>query len=397
MLGIAHRAWRLLPEAVRRASMARAASLIAPRPGKPPARSNGAIIAGDIDGQNGIAATGRMFAAALAQRGLLRGTMPLGLPSVAPAYSGTPAPGAAIISVVNAPYLPVGLARLHPRTMLRGRRIIGVWVWELPQIPKDWAIGARFVHEIWAPSRFTAEAFERIAPGRVRFVPYPLLTALPFTPEGTRASFNLPEDAFIALTIFNLSSSCARKNPLGAIAAFKAAFGASRDALLIVKLTGHERYQDDYKTILNAIGGAPNIRIITEAFTEPALHGLMASSNVVLSLHRAEGFGLIPATAALLGIPVIATAYSGNLDFMSPESSGLVQYRLVPVSGPDTIYKIPGAMWAEPDIEDAATWLRRLFDAPALRASLGAAGQRHALQQLSPARLEAALAANGIE
>jgi glycosyltransferase involved in cell wall biosynthesis len=376
--------------------MTRVASFIAKAPGPPPAHSNGAIIAGDIDGQNGIAASGRMLGAALAARGLLRGTMPLGLPSVAPDYTGTPAPGAAIIAVVNAPYLPVGLSRLKPRDMLRSRRMIGVWVWELPRVPADWAIGARFVHEIWAPTRFTAEAFETIAPGRVRLVPYPLLTELPFTVTGSRESFNLPADVFIVLTIFNLSSSCARKNPLGAIAAFKAAFGSSRDALLVLKLTGQERYEGDFNAIRAAIGDAPNIRIITETLSEPSLRGLMTASDVVLSLHRAEGFGLIPATAALLGIPVVATAYSGNLDFMSPDSSGLVQYRLVPVSGPDSIYKIPGAEWAEPDIGDAAAWLRRLFDDPALRSRLGAAGQLHALQALSLDHLDAALAANGI-
>lgn len=376
--------------------MTRIASAIAAHPGKPPAQSDGAIIAGDLHGQNGIATSGRMLGAALSARGLLRGTMPLGLPSVAPDYTGTPAPNAAIIAVVNAPYLPVGLARLKPRNMLRGRRIIGVWAWELSQVPADWAIGARFVHEIWAPTRFAADAFETIAPGRVRLVPYPLLNAMPFTTEGNRASLKLPESAFIVLTIFNLSSSCARKNPLGAIAAFKAAFGAYRDALLVIKLTGHENYVADYNEIRAAIGDAPNIRMITETLSEPTLHGLIAASNVVLSLHRAEGFGLVPATAALLGIPVIATAYSGNLDFMAPESSALIQYKLVPVSGPDSIYNIPNAMWAEPDIEDAATWLRRLFGDAALRTKLGTAGQLHALQELSFKRLDAALAANGI-
>lgn len=263
-------------------------------------------------------------------------------------------------------------------------------------MPADWAIGARFVHEIWAPTRFTADAFETIAPGRVRLVPYPLLNAMPFATEGNRVSLKLPKSTFIVLTIFNLSSSCARKNPLGAIAAFKAAFGFSRDALLVIKLTGHENYAADYNEIRAAIGDAPNIRILTETLSEPALHGLIAASNVVLSLHRAEGFGLVPATAALLGIPVIATAYSGNLDFMAPESSALIQYKLVPVSGPDSIYNIPHAMWAEPDIEDAATWLRRLFGDTALRAKLGTAGQHHALQALSFKRLDAALAANGI-
>jgi glycosyltransferase involved in cell wall biosynthesis len=281
--------------------------------------------------------------------------------------------------------------------VLRVRRMIGVWAWELSRVPAEWAVGAKFVHEIWAPSRFSAEAFEAIAPGRVRVVPFPLATQLPFSVAGDRAAFGLPADHFIVFSAFNLASSCTRKNPFGTIAAFKAAFGASRDALLVLKLTGVADYQDDLAAIGAAVGEAPNIRLVTETVSEPELRGLMAASDVVLSLHRSEGFGLIPATAALLGVPVVATGYSGNLAFMEPQSSGLVRYRLVPVRDERGVYDIPNAEWAEPDVEDAAAWLRRLFENPALRAEMGAAGQRHAMSSLGRGALDAALAANGIE
>ncbi|HTJ90942.1 MAG TPA: glycosyltransferase family 1 protein [Acidocella sp.] len=396
MLSLAHRAWRLLPRDARRAAMTRVASLVAVPPDLPPPKSEGAVIAGDINGKNGIAESGRILGQALAVRGLMRGTMPLGLPSVVPAYTGTLAPGAAIIAVLNGPLLPVGLARLQPRNMLRGRRIIGVWAWELSRVPAEWAVGAKFVHEIWAPTRFAAEAFTAVAPGRVRVVPFPLATQLPFAVTGDRASFGLPANRFIVLSAFNLASSCTRKNPLGTIAAFKAAFGASQDALLVLKLTGIAHYQDDLAAIHAAVGDAPNIRVMTETVSEPELRGLIAASDVVLSLHRSEGFGLIPATAALLGVPVVATGYSGNLDFMDSQCSGLVSYRLVPVQDERGVYAVPGAEWAEPDIEDAASWLRRLFEAPALRAEMGAAGQRHAMNTLGREALDAALAANGI-
>ncbi|MGO9818857.1 MAG: glycosyltransferase [Acidocella sp.] len=396
MLSLAHRAWRLLPREARRTAMTRVAAMVAVPPGPAPARSDGAVIAGDIDGRNGIAESGRILGQALAARGLLRGTMPLGLPSVVPAFTGTLPPGAAVITVVNGPFLPVGLARLKPRNMLRGRRIIGLWAWELSRVPAEWAIGAKFLHEIWAPSRFSAEAFQAIAPGRVRVVPLPLVTQLPFAVAGDRASLGLPADCFIVLSAFNLASSCTRKNPFGTIAAFKAAFGASQDALLVLKLTGIAHYQDDLAAIRAAVGDAPNIRVMTETVSEPELRGLIAASDVVLSLHRSEGFGLIPATAALLGVPVVATGYSGNLDFMDPANSGLVRYRLVPARDERGVYAVPGAEWADPDIEDAAAWLQRLFNDAALRANLGTAGQRHALNTLGREALDTALAANGI-
>ena len=101
---------------------------------------------------------------------------------------------------------------------------------------------------------------------------------------------------------------------------------------------------------------------MTETLSEPELRGLIAASDVVLSLHRSEGFGLIPAVACLLGVPVVATGFSGNLDFMDEAGSGLVSYRLVPAADTRGVYEVAGAVWAEPDIEDAAAWLRRLFD-----------------------------------
>jgi glycosyltransferase involved in cell wall biosynthesis len=376
--------------------MTRVAALVAAAPGPAPAASDGAVIAGDIEGRNGIAESGRILGRALAARGLLRGTMPLGLPSVVPAFTGTLAPGAAVISVINAPFLPVGLARLQPRTLLRGRRMIGVWAWELPVVPPEWAVGARFVHEVWAPSRFAAEAFETVAPGRVRVVPFPLADQLPLEVAGDRARFGWPADKFVVLSAFNLASSFIRKNPLGVIAAFKAAFASRDDALLVLKLTGVDHYAEDMVAIRAAIGEAANIRVMTETLSEPELRGLIAASDVVLSLHRSEGFGLIPAVACLLGVAVVATGFSGNLDFMDEAGSGLVGYRLVPAADARGVYEVAGAVWAEPDIEDAAAWLRRLFDDSALRAALGAAGQRHAIARLGRTALDAALAANGI-
>jgi glycosyltransferase involved in cell wall biosynthesis len=360
----------------------------------PPARSDGMVVAGDISGPNGLAETARIMHHVLAAHGFARGTMPLGLPSRVETFKGIIPPGAALLAVVNAPILPVGLLRL-PRNLLHRRRVIGMWAWELPVVPPQWHHGGPFVHEVWAPSRFCAAAFEAIAPGRVRYVPYPLAaTELPIA--GNRASLGLPEQTLIVLTIFNLASSMVRKNPMGAIAAFKAAFGDSQDHLFVLKLSGVEDYPEDLALIRKAAGGSQNIRLLTETVPEAELRGLIAASDIILSLHRSEGFGLIPATAMLLGRPVVATGWSGNLDFMSPETSSLVSYKLIPAIDPRGNYELPGALWAEPDIEDAADALKRLAADPALRERLGAAGRLHAQEALGAKPLLAALAGNGI-
>ena len=60
---------------------------------------------------------------------------------------------------------------------------------------------------------------------------------------------------------------------------------------------------------------APNIRIETHTLAPEDRHALTACADIVLSLHRGEGFGLVMAEAMLLGKPVVATGWSGNTDY----------------------------------------------------------------------------------
>jgi glycosyltransferase involved in cell wall biosynthesis len=211
-----------------------------------------------------------------------------------------------------------------------------------------------------------------------------------------RAAFGLPERAVIVLASFSLASSFARKNPLGAIAAFRAAFGDRPDRLLLLKIGKPEHYPDDLAAIRHAAAGAANIRVETRRFGDAERHALTACADIVLSLHRAEGFGLVPAEAMLLGKPVVATGWSGNMDFMNADSAALVDYRLVAAADPRGVYAVRGAMWAEPDPGAAAALLVELADDPARRAALGARGQAMAQARLGTARLAAALAAIGL-
>jgi hypothetical protein len=395
IIRVGHAAWRLLPKTFRNRAMTGLAAGIARKPDRlPPKSSSGVIVAGDVHGPNGLAESARILHSVIAAHGLARGLVPLGLPSVVNVQEVAVPPEAALLAVVNAPILPVGLLRL-PRRFIAGRRMIGMWAWELPVVPKTWRDGAAFVHEVWAPSQFTADAIEHLAPGRVRVVPYPL-AAVELPVQGNRASFGLPADAVIVLTIFNLASSMVRKNPLGAIAAFKGAFGASREHLFVLKLSGTEAYPEDLRLIQEAIGDAANIRLITGNMPEPQLRGLIGASDIVLSLHRSEGFGLVPAAAMLLGRAVVATGWSGNLAFMTADTSALVSHRMIPALDPRGTYQLPNAFWADPDIEDAAAQLRFLAGHAEARQALAAAGQVHATKMLGAEPVLAALGASGI-
>jgi glycosyltransferase involved in cell wall biosynthesis len=394
-LSLPHRLWRLLPPGARRAGLRAAAGVLAPRcTATPPATSRGLIVGGEFAQATGLGEAARVLQAAVAQLGRARGVYAMAVGGAADA-SGLPR-DAALLLTVNAPSLPLMLARA-PRDLLRNRRVVASMAWELPVVPQEWRVAARYVHEVWACSAFTAAALEPILPGRVRVVPYPLAMldrpALPVT----RDDFALPEDAVVTTVIFGLGSSFTRKNPLAAIAAFRAAFGARPDQILVVKITGQEAFEAEAGQIRAAAAGADNIRVLSGAWAPARVEGLLGVTDIVLSLHRSEGYGLVPAQAMLRGIPVVATGWSGNMQFMDADSAALVGYRLVPVSDPTGVYgKIEGAVWAAPDVEDAAAQLRRLGDDPALRADLGAKGRAKARAALGGGELRAALAANGI-
>ena len=99
-------------------------------------------------------------------------------------------------------------------------------------------------------------------------------------------------------------------------------------------------------------------------FTRTEFFSLVAASDCYASLHRAEGYGQVLAQSMYLGKPVIATGYSGNLDFMNESNSLLLPYELVKVSVDDGYYRprVEGNLWAEPDIDRASQAMRWVYE-----------------------------------
>ena len=400
--GIAHRVWRCLPPDMRRRAFTMATSRLAPRPDRmPPKGEHGLAIAGEFSQPSGLGEGARLMARAVHGLGLPVWSLDVPSPiyrkgggrkggdrtGVDATAMDIPPFGAPLVLHVNAPFLPLALMRLG-RGLTRGRRIIGYWAWELPVVPPEWHGGRGFVHEVWVPSRFTAAALEPLMPGRVRVVPPALAMAPPNPSALDRAAFGLPDSAVIVLMSFNMASSFERKNPLAAIQAFRLAFGERSDRLLLVKVLHADHAPADFARLLQA-AQAPNIRVETRAMPDRDRHALTAVSDIVLSLHRSEGFGLVPAEAMMLGRSVIATAWSGNMDYMDRDNAALVGYRLVPASDDRSVYR--NASWAEPDLGDAVTHLRFLADNEAARRGLGERARLSAARSFGTEPLVAAL------
>jgi glycosyltransferase involved in cell wall biosynthesis len=198
-----------------------------------------------------------------------------------------------------------------------------------------------------------------------------------------------------------LTSGMERKNPLGLIRAFRQAFSAGEPVRLVLKTFSGNRYPASLQQMWSAGAGA-KLTVIDRMFSRDETLSLIDSCDAYVSLHRSEGLGLTLGEAMLLGKPVIATRYSGNLDFMDDANSLLVDYQLVPVGRTATPYE-PNGYWAEPSVDHAAHLMRQIYenrnwagklgakaksDAGA-RMSLPSAGQRMAerLSQISLERL----------
>jgi glycosyltransferase involved in cell wall biosynthesis len=389
------RLWQRLPQHRRRQILFDVSRVIAPRPD---AAARGGFplgIAGLFSTASGVGEGARLAYAALDGAGYAPSAFDLstafGQVELCGGARRALGPGTGTLMVHHhGPFMPHALWALG-RARVRARRIVGYWAWELPRLPADWQPCFRYVHEIWVPSHFIRDAVAAATDKPVHVVPHPLPPS-PATPN-MRGRLGLPDDALIVLNVMHLGSAFTRKNPLAAVAAFRRAFGDAGDRMLVIKLIAGGATQWAERALREAIAGASNIRLVEGMLPEADMAGLMAASDIVISLHRSEGFGLVPAQAMHLGKPVIATAWSGNLEFMTKRNSALVGYSLVPVHDPEGAFVADGQMWADADVEEAAAWLRRLASDAGLRAALGTAAAKDVAAQLSPQAFAANVAA----
>lgn len=301
-----------------------------------------------------------------------------------PLIFGWPMAGADLsITVANADSV-AGLRDVLPLPF-PGRRNIGYWVWETENPPLSFRNSQDGFDQIWTPSRYARDAMAPLLDRPLHVVPHALDLEALSAARPDRARHGLPPDKTLFGFFFDPQSVLERKNVLGLIRSFKAAFRDDDGCCLVLKanVAGLVPSLDFARVCQEAED--PRILLIRDDLPRQAVFDLMASLDVYASLHRSEGFGLTCAEAMALGLPVVASGYSGNLDFMTPENSLLV---------PTTVYETEraygaypaGTRWGAPDPEAAADAFRRLLD-PGLRQDLGARGAAAVRTQLNPANV----------
>jgi len=260
-----------------------------------------------------------------------------------------------------------------------GRYTIGQWAWELEEFPERFWPALDLVDEVWANSKFSRSAIAAVTEKPVFALPPRV--AIPDTVLNLdRSAFGLPTDSFLFLFTFDMLSIFERKNPLGLVTAFAKAFKPGEGPLLVLKVINGERRIGELERLRLATKERPDIILIDRYLDHDKNAALSAMADCYVSLHRSEGLGLTIAEALALGKPVIATGYSGNLDFMDDDIAYLVPWTRGSVPGGCKPYP-EGAKWAEPDIAMAAEIMRYVFDHPEEAAAKGARARERMLRE----------------
>lgn len=274
----------------------------------------------------------------------------------------------------------------HGAGFRRGKYNIGYWAWELPEFPDAWIHFSDYCDEVWAPSRFAAEAIAAKVPVPVLTMPHAI--AFPRPAGNFRPKFGLPADQFLFLFLYDLNSYSERKNPAAVLAAFRRSGLAGRGAALVIKVHNTAGNPADFARLQAAVAELPGTVLITQTLTRTEIYELESACDCFVSLHRSEGFGLALAECMYLGKPVISTDWSATAEFINATNGCPVRAKLVALDRNHGPYA-KGQTWAEPDIDHAAEWMNRLFADRALAASFGAAAQATIERDFSPAAIGA--------
>jgi len=258
-------------------------------------------------------------------------------------------------------------------------RLSAIEFWEFEDGFKQSQPEVLSIKNLIAMSDFNCQVFKNLLPqANVNKILYPFqfIHGELAPVKATRNKYRIPLNAFMVFFNFDYASSYYRKNPEAILQAFRKAFSESDNAVLVfktIRAKACKAMSDQLHALAEKLALSSRLITIDDFIPQEDLVNLTNASDAYISLHRGEGFGLGIAEAMTLGKPVIVTDYSATTEFCNAENAMLVPYKMVPVR-PDQIdvdpYKYVTS-WAEPDIDAAAKALRRLYEDPQLRATLG--------------------------
>lgn len=266
---------------------------------------------------------------------------------------------------VNLMHVNAGCSHQFFATMgseyFRNKYNIGYWMWESDRVPEEWYDSFSYYDEIWAPTGFVLDMISSVSPLPVVRIPITVNLDV-HKVSNARSLMGVNDHDFLFLFVFDFYASIYRKNPVGLVKAFNKAFSRHENVNLILKSINHQHYPEYYKELKKEIADSGNIKIINDHIEKNMLYSLFSSCDCYVSLHRSEGFGLTIAEAMYLEKPVIATGYSGNMDFMNVNNSFPVKYEMTEIGEKEYPPFRKGFYWADPDIDHAAELMRYVYE-----------------------------------
>ncbi len=254
------------------------------------------------------------------------------------------------------------------RTQFAGRYNIGYWPWELGAWPKEWEQMLDLVDEVWVSTQHTYDSLKPVCKKPLRLMPMAVELGRVKKYQSrkeARQTFKLNPSATLFCFAFDLNSYIERKNPMACVQAFLKAFPkadyTAKQVGLVVKVQKPRSDNAAWLELKKIARSDRRIYIIEQTFDRPSLLALYQACDCYVSLHRAEGFGRGMAEALQLGLHVICTGYSGNVDFCQPPYADLVKYRLVRVKK-GQYPRASGQVWAEPNVRHAAQLMRQFVE-----------------------------------
>ncbi len=326
-------------------------------------RLNGINIAGYFKGQFGVAESARRYA-----HSLDKVNIPFVINNIDSGFhqntdktfkefsSENPYPINLI--VVNADQSDVFFNTMN-ENYFKNKYNIGVWAWETENFPEEFLTSLKYFDEIWTLSKFVANAISKVSSIPV----IPITCPIQIDEDNLvsdKEKFGIDESNFMFLFSFDFASVFERKNPMAIIEAFKSKFSEDDNVLLMIKCINSNKFIDAFEKLKKSVNWK-NIRIITENLDKNEYHKLVATCDCYVSLHSSEGFGLTMQEAMFAGKPVIATGYSGNMDFMNINNSLLVKYQLIELQKDFAAYK-KGDVWAKPNTQHAGELMRGVYE-----------------------------------
>lgn len=353
-------------------------------------------VIGPLNSQSGLGQASRMSVQALQSVGIVAETLAFDLENPSPrklAFADTAVadmrPGSINLLHLNAEAVPLAAAYLDPR-LFENAYNIGYFFWELARPARCHTLALRQLDEVWTSSEFNRASYAA-AGAKVTKVGMATQPSAERADQrsAVRSAFGLPEDTTVFMTTCDGFSFLKRKNPAGAARAFRMAFPGGENVRLVIKT--HNLGVSDgvtnsrllLKELQELVAADPRIILMDGTIHYDELMALKSSCDAYLSLHRSEGWGFGLIEAMQLGLPVIATAYSGNLDFCKSSTSFLVPYVETYLSDGDYIFTQPGDVWAEPDLYAAAEHLRFIYAQPAEAKRMGLAGMAFVAENFS--------------